>query len=137
MQKAVTEGDIAAQEEKSWELFAWLRKRENFGIRQQPAHVPMTALAIRGDALDFGEKLIIRKPKPAALASDAQNPHVNYTNTAVEQEGEPEQAAQDGGEPQNGQELAEATTDTVHSEESDTGGTPGDYASRESGWDAA
>ena len=105
VQKAVTQGDATLQEEKSWELFAWLRKREQFGIRQPPPELAVHASAIRSDPLDFGEKLVVRKPKTgAALVGDVECPKVTIVDgkTDAGQFVETvEGTEQDSGEPQS------------------------------------
>lgn len=74
IQAAVDKGNSAAEEQKAWELFAWLRKREKFGIREPPADLEVNAAPIRNDPLDFGEKLTIHRPKPAAEHTSSMEP---------------------------------------------------------------
>jgi hypothetical protein len=73
LQAAVVAADTTAQEQKSWELFTWLRQREKFGIRQQPAELAVPAVPIRGNPLDFGGKLTICTQKPAAMCTESDS----------------------------------------------------------------
>lgn len=137
VQKAVAQGDATLQEEKSWELFAWLRKREQLGIRQPPPELAVHASAIRSDPLDFGEKLAVRKPKTgAALVGDAECPKVDIVDgkTEAEQFVETvEGTEQDSGEPQSVCAPSEVSKDNLHNAGSNEGGPTGSHGTSESG----
>jgi hypothetical protein len=71
LQAAVAEQDLSAQEQKAWELFAWLRQQEKFGLKQQPAELEVKAAQIRGDPLDF-KKLTVCRQKSTHECADSE-----------------------------------------------------------------
>lgn len=84
------------------------------------------AAPIRSDPLEFGEKIAIRKQKPAAVPVD---PESEPEDTATEQLLKAEQVELDTSEPQSQNVAQDTKADTVEPGISNEGGTAGEHGS--------